>query len=146
MGWTLLRSLHNKRYIANGVSIKLIHFSFVPLDELNSEILNSLEVRYELEDGLTFNTAGELEIFVELLGAELADSPFQDLKEVDCSWLITGVLKSFSDSEFESFYQKWITLTDRDNNMDEYGQLICFNSFVGKLNKAKHKVVLQNAI
>ena len=124
----------------------MIHFSFVPLEELNSTILNSLELRYELEGVLTFKTVGELKIFVELLGSELTESPFQDLQEVDKSWLILSVLKSFSDSEFESFYQKWITLTDRDNNMDEYGQLICFNSLVGKLNKATHVVVLQIAI
>ncbi len=134
------------RYFANGVGIKLIHFSFVPLDEINSEILNSLEKRYELEDVLTFEEVGELKLLVELLGAELVESRFRNPQEVDSSWLINGVLKSFSESEFEPFYQKWIGLTCRDNNMDEYGQLICFNNSVGKLNKATHKVVLQNAI
>ena len=124
----------------------MIHFSFVPLDELNSEILNSLEKRYELEDVLTLDTSEELQIFVELLGAGLVKSSFENLQEVDLSWLITGTLKYFNESDFESFYQKWIGLTGRDNNMDEYGQLICFNSCVGKLNKATHKVVLQNAI
>ena len=134
------------RYIANGVSIKLIHFSFIPLENLNSTVLNSLEDRYELEDVLTFDTVKELKTFVELLGAELVESPFLNLQDVDLSWLFNGVLKSFSEPEFESFYQKWIALTGRDNNMDEYGQLICFNSSVSKLNKATHRVVLQNAI
>ncbi|TYK64947.1 hypothetical protein [Colwellia echini] len=124
----------------------MIHFSFIPLEELNSAVLNSLEDRYELEDVLTFETADELKIFVALLGAELSESPFQNLEEVDSSWLINRVLKSFSETEFESFYQEWIASTGRDNNMDEYGQLICFNSFVGKLNQATHKVVLQNSI
>ncbi|QIZ78747.1 hypothetical protein [Ferrimonas lipolytica] len=124
----------------------MIHFSFIPLEELNSGVLNSLEDRYELEEVLTFETVGELKIFVDLLGAELAQSPFQNLQDVDSSWLINGTLKSFSEPEFELFYQKWITLTGRDNTMDEYGQLICFNSTVGKLNKETHKVVLQNAI
>ena len=124
----------------------MIHFSFIPLEELNSAVLSSLEDRYELEDILTFETAEELKTFVELLGAELAESPFQKLQDVDSSWLINGDLQSFSEPEFESFYQKWIALTGRDNNMDEYGQLICFNSFVGQLNKETHRVVLQNAI
>ncbi|TQQ03905.1 hypothetical protein [Vibrio cholerae] len=124
----------------------MIHFSFIPLEELNSAVLNSLEDRYELEDVLTFETAEELKIFVAFLGAELSESPFQNLEEVDSSWLINGALKYFSEAEFESFYQEWIASTGRDNNMDEYGQFMCFNRSIGKLNKATHRVVLQNAI
>jgi len=135
-----------QRYIAKGSSITLIHFSFVPLQKLDLVILNNLEERYEIEDGLTLSSTDELKIFVDLLGGKLTESPFEKLLEVDASWLITDALKPVCENEFDSFYQKWLELTGRDNNMDEYGQLICFNSFVGKLNQATHKVVLQNAI
>ena len=124
----------------------MIHFSFVPLKELTPAILNSLEERYELEEVVTFESVGELKIFIDLLDAKLVQTPFQNIQNVDSSWIINGVLKSFSEAEFELFYQKWIDLTGRDNTMDEYGQLICFNSAIDKLNKESHRVVLQNAI
>jgi len=124
----------------------LIHFSFVPLQKLDLITLNNLEERYEIEDVLSLSSSDELKIIVELLGGKLDKSPFENLKEVDASWLITGLLNPICENEFDSFYQKWLGLTGRDNNMDEYGQLMCFNSCVGKLNQATHKVVLQNAI
>jgi|GEM_PF-842333 len=134
------------RYIAKGASITLIHFSFVPLQSLDLVILNNLEDRYEIEYVLSLSSSVELKIFVELLGGKFIKSPFEKLQEVDVSWQISGVLNPVSENVFDSFYQKWLGLTGRDNNMDEYGQLICFNSCVDKLNQATHKVVLQNAI
>jgi len=124
----------------------LIHFSFVPLKKLATQVLNSLEERYELEEVITLNSIDELELLVSLFGGKITSSTLNDVEEVDMIWVISGRLKALNETQFDSFYQAWLVKSKRENNMDEFCQLASFNSFVAVLNKAKHKVVLQNSV
>jgi len=126
--------------------ISLIHFSFIPLKKLTTDVLNSLEERYELEEVITLNSVDELKLFISLFGAKLTQSTLSDVEEVDMTWLISGKLKALDETQLDGFYQGWLDKSKRANNMDEFCQLASFNSFVALFNKAKHKVVLQNSM
>jgi len=122
----------------------LIHFSFIPLKKLSTELLNSLETRYELEEVISLNSYEELKLYVSLFGGKLADSTLSNIEEVDQSWIITGKLKVLNEVELDGFYKQWLIKSGRDNTMDEFCQVASFSNFVIQLNKAKHKVVLKN--
>lgn len=122
----------------------MINFSFIPLKKLSLDILNSLDTRYELEEVISLNSSDELSLYIKLLGGKLIESSLTDIEEVDKSWTISGKLKILQETELDDFYQKWLSKSGRENNMDEYCQIISLNSFLVTLNKAKNKVVLQN--
>jgi hypothetical protein len=123
----------------------LIHFSFLPLKKFTTDILNSLEMRYELEEVISLSSVDELKLFISLFGAKLTQSALSEVENVDVIWVLSGKFKVLSEVELDSFYQDWLRKSQRDNNMDEFCQLVSFNSFLITLNKGKHKVVLQNS-
>jgi len=136
--------LHKLTKLTDGIYNKLIHFSFIPLKKLSKDVLNSLDTRYELEEVISLNSSDELKLYIKMLGAKLTESPLTDLEGVDKSWVISGKLNVLKDNEMDDFYQQWLSKSGRENNMDEYCQVISLNSFFITLNKAKQKVVLQN--
>ena len=81
-----------------------------------------------------------------LHGTCLKSMDLPGIDDVENSWVLSQEIKHFDDSEFDVFYQEWLQQTGRDNNMDEYGQLLHLNSFGVTLNQANHKIVLQEAI
>jgi hypothetical protein len=55
-------------------------------------------------------------------------------------------LTSVNEQDFDTFYTDWLKLTNRENNMDEYGQLLCLNSFLQAHKDKQKMVVLSEAI
>ncbi|NRA55138.1 MAG: hypothetical protein HRU23_13420 [Gammaproteobacteria bacterium] len=123
----------------------MIQFSFIPLKKLTTDALNSLETRYELEEEVKLDNVQQLHLFVSCFGGKMNEEGLKDVTDVDAIWRISGKLKPFSESELDSFYEKWLALSKRENNIDEFCQMVSFNSFLLELNKAKFKVVLQNS-
>lgn len=123
----------------------MIQFSFLPLKQLTNTLLNELETRYELEEVISLNSSKELALFVSLFGGKLVKNAMNDIVDVDELWLISGKLREVSESHLDSFYQQWIGKSGRANNIDEFCQLVSFNSSLSQLNKAKHRVVLKNS-
>ncbi len=54
----------------------------------------------------------------------------------------TQKITEFSNEEFEKFYTKWLTETNRENSMDEYGQLIFILGQARSWNQEQHILVL----
>lgn len=123
----------------------MIQFSFLPLKKLSNTILNQLESRYELEEVISLNSFKELSIFVSLFGGKLVENAMDDIVDVEQLWVITGQLKQVNESQLDNFYKQWLDKSKRENNIDEFCQLVSFNSFLSLLNKAKYGVVLQNS-
>lgn len=124
---------------------ELNHYSFVFMDSLNEAFLNDLEVRFENQETLVLDNYHELLIFLNLYSSSLLDSVFPEVEDAVSGWCLSTIPLSKNQEEFESFYQNWLNKTGRDNNMDEYGQLLCLNSFFGKVPKASLVVVLHEA-
>ncbi|MCE2573808.1 hypothetical protein [Motilimonas eburnea] len=124
----------------------MIHFSFLATDSIKPENLNDLEARFELQETVVLESFDELVILLKLFGTSIKSVDLPDIDNVENSWVLSQEIKQFEDAEFDHFYQEWLRQTGRDNNMDEYGQLLHLNSFGVTLNQANHKVVLQEAI
>ncbi len=123
----------------------MIQFSFIPLKKLTTDVLNSLETRYELEEVVTLDSVKQLHLFVSCFGGTTNGEGLKDVIDVDAIWRISGKLKPLSESELDRFYQHWLVTSKRENNIDEFCQIVSFNSFLLVFNKAKFKVVLQNS-
>ncbi|MFD2168289.1 hypothetical protein ACFSJY_18675 [Thalassotalea euphylliae] len=124
----------------------MIHFSFVASDSIKPEFLNDLEARIGLQETVALESFDELVILLKLFGTCLKSVDLPDIDDVENSWVLSQGIRHFEDSEFDVFYQEWLKQTGRDNNLDEYAQLLHLNSFGVTLNQANHKVVLQEAI
>ena len=123
----------------------MIQFSFIPLKKLTTDALNSLETRYELEEVVTLDSVKQLHLFVSCFGGTTNEEALKDVIDVDATWRISGKLKPLNESEIDRFYQQWLASSKRENNIDEFCQIVSFNSFLLVFNKAKFKVVLQNS-
>ncbi|WP_100913476.1 hypothetical protein [Pseudoalteromonas spongiae] len=124
----------------------MIHFSFVAAPSLENDFLDDLESRIEFQETLCLENTEELETLMKGYGVKIHHCDSLNVKETVNCWMVNGLFSELSQEDFDDFYEYWLKATIRDNNMDEYGQLICFNSFVGKLNQARFKVILQEAI
>ena len=52
-------------------------------------------------------------------------------------------LPEFTQDSFDDFYKNWLKETDRENSMDEYGQLIFLQGHAAIWNSRKYRFVLQ---
>ena len=124
----------------------MIHFSFVAAPTLENDFLDDLESRIEAQETISLESLEELAVLLKTYGVKIQHSDSLEVKDALNCWMLNDSLSELTQEEFDDFYEHWLKVTNRDNNMDEYGQLICFNSFIGRLNQAKYKVVLQEAI
>ena len=107
----------------------MIHFSFVAFDSIKPEFLNDLEARIGLQETVALDSFDELVILLKLFDTFIKSVDLPDIDDVENSWVLSQGIKHFEDPEFDIFYQEWLQQTGRDNNMDEYGQILHFNSF-----------------
>jgi hypothetical protein len=122
------------------------HFSFVHLDYLDSDKLNDFEVRFQHQETVELASELELSILLKLLGSKIGTGSLPEIKDVLKSYILDGRLKPISDQDFDIFYSDWLRLTNRDSNMDEYGQLLHLNSFLQAHKDRQKMVVLSEAI
>ena len=122
------------------------HFSFVASDTIESDFLNDLEARFAFQETIVLDSKLELEVLLNLLGLSLSPIKLTRIDDVDGAWLLQGKLTDYNDSEFDELYQQWLSETKRDNNMDEYGQLLFLSGFSEKFNSARYRIVLSEAI
>ena len=55
-------------------------------------------------------------------------------------------LPELDDQQFEKFYQHWLEKSKRNNNMDEYGNLIFLQGLSSKWNRLKYRLIIKEAI
>ena len=94
---------------------------------------------------VTLDSVKQLHLFVSCFGGTVNVEGVKDVIDVDAIWRISGKLKPLNESELDRFYQQWLASSKRENNIDEFCQIVSFNSFLLDFNKAKFKVVLQNS-
>ena len=129
----------------SGVSA-LKHFSFIYLDDLEFDKLNDLEVRFERQETVVLASERELTVLLQLLGSKIGAGSLPEIVEVLKSYILEESLTSINEQDFDTFYSDWLRLTNRENNMDEYGQLLHLNSFLQAHKDKQKMVVLSEAI
>jgi len=125
----------------------MIHFNFISSNNFNINHLKTIESfgdHYPDFQTISLNNENELLELLQLMGIskfeihQLSDSEFSEY------WDISDfLLPEFSEEQFENFYFNWLQISKRENNMDEYGNLIFLRGLCSKWNKMQHRIVLK---
>ncbi|MDO5981753.1 hypothetical protein [Flavivirga spongiicola] len=93
---------------------------------------------------VSLNNDNELEKLLELMKIsnyselEIPASEFQRYWDIS-----TSKLPEFNETEFDEFYELWLTKSERMNNMDEYGQLIFLQRLSLDWNTRKYRMIVK---
>ncbi len=127
-----------------------MHFNFIAGDNFELNSLNDIEKFLETyPDFQTVVLANEdeLNVLLELMGINEFLNHDLESKEFSKYWNLSDFrLPEFNDQQFEQFYKKWLTISRRDNNMDEYCSLIFLQGLSKKWNILKYRLVLLSRI
>jgi hypothetical protein len=86
----------------------------------------------------------ELNLLLQLIGIEKIIP--QELNELEFSkyWDLSKFkFPEFNEEQFDQFYKKWLHKSCRDNNMDEYGNLIFLQGLSKQWNQMKHRSIVK---
>lgn len=122
-------------------------FHFIGCDEfdLNSfKSVNKFLDSYPDFQTIVLNNDQELNLLLQHIGIEKVDT--YDIKSAEFSkyWNLTEFqLPEFSEEAFELFYEKWIDISGRENNMDEFGSLIFLQGISPTWNKMNYRLIVK---
>ncbi len=129
------------------IKTKMTSFHFISsisLDLNNFKDVEEFVNSYPDFQTVVLNNETELEILLKLMGIDEFKS--QELNEIDfCKYwdLSDFKLPEYNEKEFDQFYQKWIKKTGRENNMDEYGNLIFLQGLSIKWNRLNYRLIVK---
>ena len=125
-----------------------MHFNFVASDvfELgNFKSIDKFLDSYSDLQPVALNNEDELILLLKLMGIEGINSQKIDNSEFPKYWNLSNFkFPEFNQNQFDEFYEIWIKNSDRDNNMDEYGQLIFLQGLTQKWNSLKYRIIVKD--
>jgi len=94
---------------------------------------------------VSLNSERELETLLTSIGIEIPNKiALEGNDDFDALYDFSNQrINEFSKEEFDSFYDAWIMSTQRDNSMDEYGQLVFILGQASLWNKKSRKIILR---
>ena len=125
----------------------MIAFNFFAANEINLEALHDVSCFVDTYPDFQTVTLGAEEGFkllLELLGIE--KYPFYKLpgSYFEGYWDLSDYkLPEFTKEEFNHFYEAWLSISGRENTMDEYGSLIFLNGLSKQWNAMTYRLVLK---
>ncbi|MCP4350687.1 MAG: hypothetical protein GY795_34900 [Desulfobacterales bacterium] len=90
------------------------HYSFIAIDILDASVINDLELRMDRQETIVLNSFDELKTLVNLFGSSFSNKPELMIDNENRYWQLSKNIEEFDDEAFDSFYQKWLVLTNRD--------------------------------
>lgn len=125
----------------------VLHFLFASPNISDRSIFYSIEDWDNTCEGIfdiALSSIKELEILLSLLGI----NEFS-MKNLPNNRYFSGVIDisqykipELNKTDFDQFYEVWLSKTGRESNMDEYGQLIFIQGEARKWNQRPYKVIL----
>lgn len=125
----------------------MIHFNFIASDNFDLKEFDNVERfvdSYPDFQSVFLNNENELILLLDLLG--IGNTSIHKINNLDFSkiWdLSNSKLPEFNEEQFDNFYQDWIRESKRDNNMDEYGNLIFLQGLSSKWNKMNYRLIIE---
>ncbi len=125
----------------------MIHFSFVASGIFELDSLKSVDKFVDLYSdfqSVALENEEELSLLLQLMGIEGIDGKELDNSDFSKYWDLSNYkFPEFNKEQFDDFYESWIASSGRDNNMDEYGSLICLHSLFEKWNKLDYRIIVK---
>lgn len=125
-----------------------MNFNFIAADQFRANTLDSVEKfvdNYPDFQTVTLNNEGELNLLLSLMG--IGDAVGHDLTNGEFSkhWDLSKYkLPEFDDQQFNNFYETWIQRSNRERNMDEYGNLIFLQGLSSKWNNLGYRGIVMD--
>jgi hypothetical protein len=124
-----------------------MHFNFIASNQFDLSSLNS--VGSFVDSYNDFQTVWladehELKLLLDLMGLPTIESKNLDNKVFTKYWDISEFkLPEFNVDGFDKFYENWILVSGRDNEMNEYGSLIFLQGLSSQWNKLKYRMIIK---
>ena len=122
-------------------------FNFVASNYFTLNSLNTVESFVDnfqdfqtvwLQDENELNSLFTLMGLPEITGSDISNLQFPKY------WDLTAYkLPELDSDQFDKFYENWIQISGRDNNMNEYGSLIFLQGLSTQWNKLKYRLVIK---
>lgn len=125
-----------------------MNFNFIAANTIDLNNFKDVEKfvdNYPDFQTVVLNDEKELSLLLELMG--ITNTTSRDLISSEFSkyWdLSTFKLPELNEKQFDIFYEKWIQNSKRNNNMDEYGNLIFLQGLSAKWNKLNYRLVVKD--
>lgn len=124
-----------------------MHFNFIASNSFDLNNFNKVDLFVDSHpDFQTVYLEDEEELKLLFRLMDINDSTEQKLNssEFDRLWNISSYkLPELNEEQFDKFYQEWIKQSGRENNMDEFGQLIFLQGLTPKWNRLSHRIVVR---
>ena len=127
-----------------------MNFNFIASNRFELNDFKDIEKFVDTYPGfqtVTLDNELELELLLKLMGIdefkhhELVDSEFSKY------WNLSAFkLPELTKEQFDQFYEQWLDRSKRDNNMDEYGNLIFLYGLSTKWNKLKYRLIVKEKL
>lgn len=126
------------------------YYNFIASDEFSPKDLQDINRfihTFNDVQTVTLKDENQLKLLLNLIGVE--NNQEYEISGVHFSkyWdLSSSEFPVFNEDEFNLFYKKWISISQREDNMDEYGNLIFLQGIAKKWNTMKHRLVVKESI
>ena len=126
----------------------MMHFNFIASNRFELDDFNDLEKfvdSYPDFQTVPLNNIYELHSLLQLLGIEKIAAQKLNGSEFAKYWNLSDFkLPEYTEEQFDQFYRKWLKVSGRDNNMDEYGSLIFLQGLSPKWNKLDYRIIVMD--
>lgn len=126
-----------------------MNFIFIASDNFDLNDLKDVEIfvdSYPDFQTVTLNDDEELNLLLKHIGIERLDPC--EIRSIDFTkyWNLSEYhLPEFNEEEFELFYEKWIEISGKENNMDEFGNLMFLQGMSPKWNKRTYRLIVKES-
>ena len=124
-----------------------MHFNFVASDYFDLSVLNSVESFVDhFPDFQTvwLTDEDELKLLLELMNIDEFVGHELENTEYCKYWDLSKFkLPELDNHQFDNFYHSWVNRSSKENNMDEYCNLIFLQGLSSKWNKLKYRLIIK---
>ena len=122
-------------------------FNFIAGNSKDESIYNDLTLFADVYPDfqtVTLNNEDELHLLLEILEIKGFETKTLDSLEFDRIWDISDhKLPELNQGQFDEFYSDWLKLSGRDNNMDEFGQLVFLQGLTSQWNQHPYRLIVR---
>lgn len=125
----------------------MMNFNFIASNKFELTDFNDIEKfvdRFPDFQTVTLKDEKQLQQLLGLMGIENFQVEILNKAEFEKLWdLSDSKLPEYNEEQFDQFYREWLKISGRDNNMDEYGNLIFLQGLSRQWNQFNHKLIVK---
>ena len=126
------------------------HFNFIASNNIDLNNFNDVEIfvdNYPDFQTVTLRDEDDLKLLLELMGVNEFIEHKLNSSNFTKYWDLSNFkLPELDKEQFVDFYKKWLNKSQRDNSMDELGNLIFLQGLSSIWNKLNHRIVVKEGI